>query len=112
MSPTHTTCTVPQDRLIAATLTQADRGMVLSYICAPESGKRVTDSYAVLRLPDGLYQITFITPSDLSVIEARTHTSRGLHEQAPVLLPSFTDDLVILVERKTQHAKTSIPGTL
>ena len=66
---------------------------------------------AELRILDGTYRIVCIDPSDRTEIQTWHHTSMGIRQASTVELPSFADDLVILIERTLRHTQTPIPGT-
>ena len=111
LEPNHTALTFENRDLVTAVLAEADRGTVVGYVCTSETGKRTTGTTAALRLPNGEYQLSFISPPDLSVIGTRTHKSRGLHDLTSIELPAFTDDLVIKISRIRQDRQSLIPGT-
>ncbi len=111
LSPDHTALTIKNPKQVTAVLAEADRVTVAGYICAPVSGGQISGITAGLRLPDGKYQISFLRPADLSVIEVRTHASPGLRKEVPIELPAFTDDLAVKIERIQQNQRTVVPGT-
>ncbi len=111
LEPNHTALTFRNRDLVAAVLAEADRATVVGYVCASDTGKRITGATAALRLPNGEYQVSFVSPSDLSIIETRTHSSRGLHDETSIELPAFTDDLVVMIKQVQRSRQSLIPGT-
>lgn len=111
LAPNYTALMVKDGELVFTALAQADRAIVVGYICTSDSGGKASGTAVGLRLPDGQYQIDLLNPIDLSVLETRTHTSHGLHREALVELPAFTDDLILKIERVQKNRRTLIPGT-
>ena len=111
LAPNHTAISVRDPHLIAAVLAEPDRSLIIGYVCAPESGATVAGAQAWLRLPDGEYRIAFVSPADLATHEVRSHESPGLRQECAIALPTFSDDLLIKVERTRDSAQTLIPGT-
>jgi hypothetical protein len=99
MSLNYTALTIEKPDIVWATLAKSDRSVVVMYLCTRTSGQTVKTASAQVRLPAGTYRITFQRPSDLGVIRTQDHRSGGLNQSDPIVLPDFTDDLIVTVNR-------------
>jgi predicted amidohydrolase len=111
MNPNETAAVVNDPTLVQATLVTAERDCLLAYCCTRDSGRAVSGAHVALRLADGTYRLTILKPADGSTLETRTHTSKGLGQDASIALPPFTDDLALRVERSQPAERTLVPGT-
>jgi len=99
LCPNYTALTVENPDMVWATLAQPDRSTVVMYLCTRTSGQVVRAASAQVRLPGGGYRITFQKPADLVVIGTEEHRSIGLNQTDRIVLPGFTDDLIVTVSR-------------
>jgi len=111
LAPNHTALAVRDCELVSAVLAEADRATVIGYVCTAKSGAPITGATAGVRLPDGVYRITFLAPENLSILGTLVHTSRGLGDEAAIELPAVIDDLAVKIERIQQHTRTLTQGT-
>ena len=111
MNPNATACVVDRDSLVQACLSTPDRATVLGYVCTRGSGDEVAGAAVRLRLPDGQYTVQFVRPADGAPLGDRTHTSRGIRATEQLPLPTFTDDLAIVITATRRAARSIIPGT-
>ncbi len=95
LNPNYTALTVDDPSLVWATLAHPDRSTAVLYLCTRATGQAVTGATAQIRLPPGGYRITFQRPADLTVLSTREHRSEGLHQVDKIVLPAFTDDIII-----------------
>lgn len=112
LDPNETTLAVQNPNLTGAVLAKPDRSLVVAYLCTLLTGARLIDGAAWLRLPDGVYRLSFLSPLTLQVVEVREVASPGLRGRLPVSLPDFTDDLLVIIQRVEARERTHIPGTL
>ncbi len=112
MSPNYTALTVRNSRLLTAILAEQESRVIAGYVCSLSTGETVDSEVMYLRLPNGIYKLSMIDPSTGDIIETREHRSGGIGKKSEVLLPSFTDDLAILIEVLDKQEKTLIEGTL
>ncbi len=111
MNPNHTAAVVNDPALVQATLATADRDCLFVYCCTRESGQSQVGAGLTLRLPDGTYRLTLLKPADGAVLETRDWVSKGLGQEGKLVLPSFTDDLAVRIERTQPAQRTTVPGT-
>jgi hypothetical protein len=111
MNPNFTVCVAEDPSLVQATLSTPGRDFVLAYFCTRESGCSVSGAKARLRLPNGRYRVRFHNPADGSVLESKEHTAGGLRTAEENAVPSFTDDVVVTLERTRTDERTVVPGT-
>jgi hypothetical protein len=71
----------------------------------------VTGTSAKIRLPNGSYQISFIDPVTLKVLQADEIQSKNLGKLYDLQIPDFTDDLVVKIENTIHQERTIIKGT-
>ncbi len=101
------------DGLVPVVLASDTRDLALAYVFTRGSGQRVGQGRLNLRLPAGDYRVEFFVPSDGRPLgSATSFTARHLRHQDPLVLPPFTDDLAIRIERTVTRDQTAIPGTL
>jgi hypothetical protein len=99
MSPNFTALTIEQPDIVWATLAKPDRSVVVMYLCTRTTGQIVRAASAQARLPAGNYRITFQRPADLVTIRTDEYRAGGLNQSDPIVLPGFTDDLIVTVKR-------------
>jgi hypothetical protein len=112
MEPNYTVCTVESNDLVSSALTTPVRDISVMYCCSKESGKEVRSEKAFVRIKDGIYKVKFINPSDLKVIGETEYESKGLRNVNEILLPDFTDDIIVEISVRSEKKKTLIDGTL
>jgi hypothetical protein len=93
LSPNYTALTTDHPGVVWATLAKPDRSVVVMYVCTRTTGQAAKAVAAQMRLPAGDYRITMQRPSDLTTVKTLDHRSGRL------ILPDFTDDLVITIRR-------------
>lgn len=109
----HTVVTTEEgSSLVHAASATAERDLVTFYCCTRETGETVRDAKALLRIRDGDYKAKFINPSTGEIIDQRILSSRGLKQQQELVMPSFTDDLLIEISVTAEKEKSLIEGTL
>lgn len=111
MVPNYTLCQIKNPDLIATTLAQPDGSITVTYCCSPKTGTEVNNKKASLRLPDGLYIVSFISPVSLEKIQESTLESKSLGNVSEIELPGFVDDIIIKIEKIRTGKKTIIKGT-
>ena len=99
MSPNFTALTIEQSDIVWATLAKPDRSVVVMYLCTRTTGQIVRAASAQARLPAGNYHITFQRPAELVTIRTHEHRAGGLNQSDPIVLPGFTDDLIVTLRR-------------
>jgi hypothetical protein len=99
MSPNYTALNIEQPDIVWATLAKPDRSVVVMYLCTRVTGQIVRAASAKARLPVGNYLIKFQRPMDLGIIRTYEHHAGGLNQPEPIVLPGFTDDLIVTVRR-------------
>lgn len=108
----NTVCTIRDTSLIFTTLSSPKRKLSVTYCCTRKTSQKVPKSKAHIRIKDGIYQISFIKPSDLQLIGEMEFKSDGLRNLYEIELPGFQDDLLIQIKEKSSQDKTLIDGTL
>jgi len=108
----NTVCTIRDTNLVFTTLSSPGREMSVTYCCTRKTSQYMPKSKALVRIKDGIYQISFIRPSDLKLIGKIEFKSDGLHKELEISLPGFQDDLLIQIKEKSANNKTLIDGTL
>jgi hypothetical protein len=108
----NTVCTSRDNDLVFATMSSPDREISVMYCCTKETLKNVQNRKAYIRIKDGIYQISFINPSNLAKIGEIEFISDGLRSEYELTLPNFKDDLLVEIKEKVAKEKTLIDGTL
>ncbi|TSA35447.1 MAG: DUF4038 domain-containing protein [Porphyromonadaceae bacterium] len=108
----NTVCTTRDNELVFATLSSPDRELSVMYCCTRKTSQNVQKSEAYVRIKDGIYQISFINPSNLVPISEMEFKSDGLRNEHEISLPDFQDDLLVEIKEKVAKDKTLIDGTL
>ncbi len=111
MNPNFTILQVRSPDFFAVNMAQPDRRINMSYLCTHLTGKSITGAVAKIRLPNGVYQISFIDAVSLKVISTTEVESNNLGRQYDLQIPDFTDDLAILIENTMLKERTIIKGT-
>jgi len=111
LSPNFTSCQVRTQNLVATTLADTDASFSVTYCCTRETGNSVSGEKAFVRLPNGLYQIEFISPISLEVIHSLAIESVSLGKTTEIDIPEFTDDLIIKIVKTVNRERTVIKGT-
>jgi hypothetical protein len=112
LQPNYTVCSVREVDLVNTTMSTPDRRISIMYCCTKKTGKKVENLNAFVRIKDGTYNITFLAPSDLKVLGETIFESKGLRGESEILLPSFQDDIIVLIKEKGARQKSLIEGTL
>lgn len=107
-----TVCTTRNINLVFATMSAPERNISVMYCCTKEKLEIVQNSKAYVRIKDGIYQISFINPSNLERIREIEVNSDGLQNEYEISLPDFKDDLIVEIKEKVAKNKTLIDGTL
>jgi hypothetical protein len=108
----NTVCTMRNKDLVFATMSSPDRDISIMYCCSKETLKYFKNTKAYIRIKDGIFQISFINPSNLERIGDIEFKSDGLRNEYEISLPDFRDDLIIEIKEKVAKDKTLIDGTL
>lgn len=112
MAPNMTAVRMEDSGVLAVTLAQPDRAMVVSYLCTEASGQDVAADKSTLRLPGGRYTAEFLVPASLQAAsEPRPFATKGIWEEVALDVPSFTDDLVLLIRKEQPDGEAPMPGT-
>jgi hypothetical protein len=111
MSPNYTSCQIRDNALIATTLSDPESAITLTYCCTPKSDETARDKKAFLRLPNGEYNISFISPISLNEVKSILYESASLGNVAEIDIPDFKDDILIKIEKITNKERTIIKGT-
>jgi predicted amidohydrolase len=111
LAPNETAAVITSPDLVATTLADNDRTVIVAYACTEGTGVSVPSSEAKLRLPAATYEVRFIRPADNTVLETGVVRSEGLHQTQSLMLPPFTDDLAIVLVREGGGDRRRIPGT-
>jgi hypothetical protein len=90
---------------------ETDGSIAVTYCCTPKTGIEVNNEKALLRLPDGLYRVSFVSPVSLEKIQETTLESKSPGNNSEIELPSFVDDIIIKIEKIRTDKKTTIKGT-
>lgn len=112
LQPNFTVCTVRQSNYVHACMSSPDRKISVMYCCTKKTGEKAENIKANIRIKDGTYNITFINPSDLSLIGETLYESKGLRIEGEVLLPAFKDDILVQIKEKRSKEKSLMDGTL
>lgn len=112
MAPNMTAVRVENTGVLAVTMAEPDRATVVSYLCTETSGHNVAAGRATLRLHGGRYTAEFLVPASLQPMsEPRPFATKGIWEEAALAVPSFVDDLVLLVRKEQPGRDALMPGT-
>lgn len=111
MNPNFTALQTDNPELIHSTLVSYDSDVGITYLCSNETGKRFSGEKANCRLPHGDYDILFIDPVSLKVIDSISLSSPGLRQQTSIEIPAFTDDIVIKFLVVNKKERTIMEGT-
>jgi len=96
MNPSFTAVRVTDSEIINSTIATNKRDIGISYLCSNETGRVFSGQTAFLRLPAGVYDISFINPVTLNNIDNGVLvTSDGVGNQYKIIIPDFTDDIVL-----------------
>jgi len=108
----NTVCTLRDNDLVFTTMSAPEREISVMYCCTRETSKIVRKRKAYVRIKDGIYQISYINPSNLKRIGEIEFMSDGLRNEYEISLPDFIDDLLVEIKEKVAKHKTLIEGTL
>lgn len=111
MNPSFTALQINNSGLVHSTLVSSESDIGVTYLCSNETGKTFSDEKASYRLPHGDYNISFIDPVSLKVINSIALSSSGLGNQTGIKIPAFTDDIVIKFSLVNKKEGTIIEGT-
>jgi len=111
LQPNYSVCQLSTDSLIINTMTDAQRSIGISYICTATKSKEIKGLETKFRLPNGTFRVEFINPATNQKIGEQIIKSINLRYQYPILLPDFTDDIVLKFTKIKIESKAIIPGT-
>lgn len=111
LAPNFTAFSASSPNLTGAVLASPDRALVAAYLATLLTGARLTDCAAWLRLPDGAYRLTCLSPAGCTPVSEINLVSTGLATRIPVALPEFEDDLLVLVTRTANRRRSVMAGT-
>jgi hypothetical protein len=111
LQPNYTALVAHDDDLASAVLAEENRELVVGYFCTPRSGTAVRARMAGLRLPEGVYRISFYDPRRNTIAETRELAAPGIEIQTPLALPDFEDDIAIRVDRISAGKRMPMSGT-
>jgi hypothetical protein len=112
MAPNMTVVRAEDGDVLAVTLAEPDRATVASYLCTETSGLSVAAGKATLRLHGGRYTAAFLVPASLRpASEPRPFATKGIWEEVALAVPSFTDDLILLIRKEHADGDAPMPGT-
>jgi hypothetical protein len=111
MEPNFTVVQVSSPDMFAVNLAEPSRQTNISYLCTHRTGKHISGETATVRLPNGLYKISFIDPATLENLGSVDIQSTSLGRLYDLPLPAFTDDLAIKIDRVQVAERTVIKGT-
>lgn len=109
--PNYTALIAEGPNLVQTALATPDRRLALLYLCTRETGRAVPEASLRVRLPDGRYRLHYLDPLTLRSLGTDTLLSPSLRQQQRLLLPAFTDDLLVRLELIEAEAKSLIEGT-
>ncbi len=78
MNPNFTVLKINSDDFFAVTLAEPSRQTNISYLCTKMPGKKMSGSVAQVRLPNGVYRITYFDPATLNVLRVSELKSDNL----------------------------------
>jgi hypothetical protein len=104
----NTVCTTRDKDLIYATLSSPDRQLSVMYCCSRNKSPQIIKSKFYVRIKEGMYEIRFISPSNLEQISKSEFKSNGLTHEYDMLLPQFCDDLLVEIKEKATIDKPKI----
>jgi hypothetical protein len=111
MDPNFTVFNLKSSDCFSVALAGPSRETNIVYLCTHKSGVQVPNSNAKVRLPNGIYRISFIEPATLNVTQTTELKSTGLGRLNDLEIPAFTDDLVVKIEQIEKKGRTVIKGT-
>lgn len=111
MDPNFTVFNLKSPECFSVALAEPSRETNIVYLCTHETGKQIPATTAKIRLPDGIYQISFVEPATLQSVHTSELTSKGLRQLNDLAIPGFIDDLVLKIERIEDRKKTIMKGT-
>lgn len=108
----NTVCIMKDNDLVYSTMSTPQREISVMYCCTRETSRHIQKSKAYVKIKDGIYQISFINPSNMERIGKIEFMSDGLRNEYEISLPNFNDDLLVEIKEKNAKDKTLIEGTL
>ncbi|HPE74652.1 MAG TPA: DUF4038 domain-containing protein [Draconibacterium sp.] len=111
MDPNYTIFNAKSTDWFTVALAEPSRKTNIVYLCTHETGKRIPAISADIRLPDGVYRITFIEPATLNVLQTAELRSTSLGRLNKLSVPAFTNDLAMKIVRIKDLEKSIIKGT-
>ncbi len=112
LEPSYTTCYLRENDVIHTTMSTSDREYTVTYCCTRGTGEYVKARKALIRIKNGIYQVTFFSPAKMEKIKELTFESKGLRNEYEIDLPSFTDDILILIREQEPKERSLIEDTL
>jgi len=112
LQPNYTVCSVRHNGLVFSTLASPDRKISLMYCCTRKTAEVVKGQKAFIRIKNGIYQISFFNPADMTLISKIDVESKGLRTEREIMIPDFLDDIIVEIREKISSEKTLIEGTM
>jgi hypothetical protein len=97
--------------VVSAALADEERQVVVAYFCTQDAGARVDAPAIRVQLPEGRYEMSYVSPVTGEVTGTAIVVTQGLNRAQRVALPAFTDDLVIVMRRLSGADAGPVPGT-
>ena len=111
MDPNFTIINFKSPDCFSVGLAEPSRQTNIVYLCTHETGIEIPAKIAKIRLPDGVYRVSFIDPATLNVVHTSELESSGLGRLNDLEIPSFTDDLAVKIEKVKDKGRSIIKGT-
>ena len=111
LAPDYTVVQNLSPNLLFSTMSDPQRNHTISYICTLLTGGKSMSEKFQLRLPDGHYCISFISPISLETIKKTYITSKSLGLITNIDIPDFVDDILIHITLVEEKEKTLMPDT-
>jgi len=111
MDPNYTIFNAKSPDWFPVALAEPSRKINIVYLCTHETGKKVSENTVQIRLPDGVYRVTFIEPASLQLIKTAELKSNNPGRLNELTVPAFTDDLVMKIERIEDQENSIVKGT-
>ena len=99
MTPNFTACQIKDPELVTQSLASPDRKTVILYGCYQKPDVFARGKKMSLRLPTGIYDISFFRPGDLKKIKSTDIQASGINNLLEIDLPDFKDDILIMISK-------------
>ncbi len=111
MDPNFTVFNLKSADCFSVGLAEPSRQTSIIYLCTHETGTEVPAKIAKIRLPNGVYKISFIEPVTLNVVQTSELESFNLGRLYDLAIPAFTNDLAVKIEKIKDKERKLIKGT-